>query len=224
IQVEFIGEGPETPAPEPEDAPSPASDPAPPPAAASRLQATPAPTRQPRPPDAHVATAPAVVPRRPGRGEGTPSAAARPSRRRPGHTWGQPPGMAPRDHAPVNAGPAPVPTVGRGQRLAAPSDEPGLEAGGYQVVYEPSAEARLREWREQGMTELLIPLPGTLPPARPGRSGTGRHRRRARGDCGAPGVSGRPPGLARPRRLPLRVRRRGRRWRAATPARPGACP
>lgn len=161
IQVEFIGEGPETPAPEPEDAPSPASDPAPPPAAASRLQATPAPTRQPLPLDAHVATAPAVVPPRPGRGEGTPSAAARPSSRRPGHTWGQPPGMAPRDHAPVNAGPAPVPTVGRGQRQASPSDEPGLEAGGYQVVYEPSAEARLREWREQGMTELFIPLPGT---------------------------------------------------------------
>ena len=137
---------------------------------------------------------------------------------------------------PGERGPRAGPT---GPRPARAVRKPGLEAGGYQVVYALGRGPPARVARA-GMTELSSPAPdpaadglpaGNRDPARirpcrqPTRTiRTGRHRRRARGDCGAPGVSGRPPGLARPRRLPLRVRRRGRGWRAATPARPGACP
>lgn len=36
-----------------------------------------------------------------------------------------------------------------------------MEVGGYQVYYDLLDEARLRAWRDQGMTELFLPLPGT---------------------------------------------------------------
>lgn len=36
-----------------------------------------------------------------------------------------------------------------------------MEVDGYQVYYELISETRLRAWRDQGMTELFLPLPGT---------------------------------------------------------------
>ena len=62
--------------------------------------------------------------------------------------------------APANAGRARSPAVEEGRRRDASSAEPNLEIGGYQVYYEVRSEARLRAWRDQGITELFLPLPG----------------------------------------------------------------
>ncbi|HEY5971601.1 MAG TPA: type II toxin-antitoxin system RelE/ParE family toxin [Pseudoxanthomonas sp.] len=77
------------------------------------------------------------------------------------HVWGQPPGMLQEDVAPVNAGLARSAAAGRGRRSDASSAEPSLEVGGYQVYYDLRSETRLRAWRDQGVTELFMPLPGT---------------------------------------------------------------
>ena len=75
--------------------------------------------------------------------------------------WGQPPGMLPEATAPVAAGTDRSPRIGRGRGRDTSSDRPSLEVGGYQVVYDTTSETRLREWRDEGITELSIPLPGT---------------------------------------------------------------
>lgn len=101
-----------------------------------------------------------------------PSEAERPSRASPPppgrpspdrarrQAWGQPPGMLPDAHAPVNAAPTPSPAVYQGRRYSASPSESSLEVGGFQVIYDLVADTRLREWRDQGMTELWLPLPG----------------------------------------------------------------
>src|SRR5690606_17128708 len=89
-----------------------------------------------------------------------PAAAARPTPPRQQHAWGQPPGMLREHHAAVNAGTAPSAAIDRGRRYRPSQGESDLEAGGFQVIYELVAETRLREWRDAGMTELYIPLPG----------------------------------------------------------------
>jgi hypothetical protein len=88
---------------------------------------------------------------------GVPDESAR--RRNP--MWGRPPGMLPDGIARANAGPASTPTVERGRRNDAPSAQPTMEVGGYQVYYDLVSEIRLRAWRDQGMTELFLPLPGS---------------------------------------------------------------
>lgn len=157
VEVVMIGETPEsapptevppTPVPAaPEPAPSP-PDPAPPSPSLPDVQPTPAdraeqplPSRQARPPAASPPPTPAT--------------------RRPAHVWGQPPGMLPEDHAPANAGRAPSPALDQGRRYDASASEPNLEVGGYQVLYDLRSEARLRAWRDDGMTEVFFPLPGT---------------------------------------------------------------
>lgn len=75
-------------------------------------------------------------------------------------TWGQPPGLLQEDLAPVHAGLARSPAIERGRRNDATAAEPNLEVGGYQVYYDLRSETRLRTWRDQGMTELFLPLPG----------------------------------------------------------------
>jgi len=143
VQVVMIGETPEStpiPSPRPPDPVEPA-EPAPP------LQATPV-VRADEPPPRERVRAPASPP-------------PTPTTRRRAHRWGQPPGMLPQDHAPVNAGPAPSPAVQPGRRHQPSASESSLETGGYQVLYDTRSESRLREWRDQGMTELFIPLPGT---------------------------------------------------------------
>lgn len=156
VEVVMIGETPETTPPteipptsaptvrEPEPRPPDPADPAP---VIPDIQHTPvvraeqpAARRQARP-------APASAPPTPATG-------------RRAHTWGQPPGMLPQDHAPANAGRAASPSIEQGRRYNASAGEPNLEVGGYQVLYDLLSESRLRAWRDAGMTELFLPLPG----------------------------------------------------------------
>lgn len=144
-------------------APPPASTPAlTPPAsqrpAASPVQSTPVQVADdPVPPEAADDARPA----RPPAPAATPPAAA-PAPWRRSHTWGRPPGMLQENLAPVNAGRARSAAIerGRGDQAVAAA-EPSMEVGGYQVYYSLLSEARLRAWRDQGMTELFLPLPGT---------------------------------------------------------------
>ena len=69
--------------------------------------------------------------------------------------------MLPEDLAPENAGLARSPATDRGRRNDAYNAAPSMEVGGYQVYYDLLSEARLRAWRDQGMTEIFLPLPGT---------------------------------------------------------------
>lgn len=77
----------------------------------------------------------------------------------PPHMWGQPPGMLPQDVARANAGPARGAASVRGHGAA--SSGASMEVDGYEVYYDLIRENRLRAWRDQGMTELFLPLPGT---------------------------------------------------------------
>lgn len=90
----------------------------------------------------------------------SPPATGTPAPRARRHGRGLPPGMLPDDHAPLNVAPAPVPAVYRGRRYHASAAEPNLEVGGFQVIYDLVSDARLRAWRDEGMTELWLPLPG----------------------------------------------------------------
>ncbi|MGH8060674.1 MAG: type II toxin-antitoxin system RelE/ParE family toxin [Pseudoxanthomonas sp.] len=90
-----------------------------------------------------------------------PAAAPPPTPQRYPHTWGQPPGMLPEDLAPENAGLARSSSTDRGRRNDASNAAPSMEVGGYQVYYDQRSETRLRAWRDQGMTEIFLPLPGT---------------------------------------------------------------
>jgi hypothetical protein len=65
------------------------------------------------------------------------------------------------DLARANAGPSRRPAVSRGRGNATNASGISLEVDGYQVQYEPLGEARMREWRDQGMSEVFLPLPGT---------------------------------------------------------------
>ncbi|HSX65412.1 MAG TPA: type II toxin-antitoxin system RelE/ParE family toxin [Pseudoxanthomonas sp.] len=184
VKVDFIGESnqPQQQAP-PSPPPSPTPRPAQPSAAASPVRSTLVDrSDDPVPPKAAIpaeglTTAPAPRPaERPEESPPQPadvpadtaqSQARRPAanpptttRRRP-HVWGQPPGMLPQESAPVNAGQASRPASGQGRRNDSSSAQPNLEVGGYQVYYDLRSEAKLRAWRDQGMTELFLPLPGT---------------------------------------------------------------
>lgn len=146
LQVTYINEVPRLPSPAPpREQPAPVVPP-------SRVQATP--VEQAEASEAlqvvDIPPAPPVPPE-------VPEEAAR----RPAHTWGQPPGMLPEDLAPVNAGPARSRSTNRGRRSDAPASGTSMEVGGYQVYYDLLDETRLRAWRDEGMTELFLPLPGT---------------------------------------------------------------
>lgn len=154
MAVQFIGETP------PPVSTAAASNPPPKRPAAPPVQSTPvASAEDPLPPDdpedsvQDLAQLPARTP------PATPPAPPAPQRR--SHTWGQPPGMLPEDTAPENAGLARSPGLQRGRGNEASSAKPNMEVGGYQVYYVLRSEARLRAWRDQGMTELFLPLPGT---------------------------------------------------------------
>jgi hypothetical protein len=167
--VDFIGETP--PRPEPvANAPAAPARPSPAPPAASRLRTTPVPRseapvapaeRAPTPSPQAVPLPPSPpAPARP-QVAVAPPAAPPPTSRRPQHQWGQPPGMLPRDTAPVHRGPTAGVGNERSQRRDNPSAQPSMEVGGYQVYYDLASQRRLQAWKEQGMTEVFIPLPGT---------------------------------------------------------------
>ena len=155
MAVDFIGVTPPPPSKAPANKPSPAARRP----AASRVQSTAVTHAQdPVPPDVpeQAAQDPAEV------SAATPAAPAMPAPpQRRSHIWGQPPGMLQEDLAPENAGLARSPAIHRGRGNDASSAQPSMEVGGYQVYYDLLSETRLRAWRDQGMTELFLPLPGT---------------------------------------------------------------
>ncbi len=153
MAVDFIGRTP------PPLSPAVASKPAATPPASSPVQSTlveraddPVPPNVPDVATQDPAPAPAAT------APTTPPPSTTPQRR--SHIWGQPPGMLQENLAPVNAGLARRPTIERGRGNGASSADASMEVGGYQVYYDLLSETRLRAWRDQGMTELFIPLPG----------------------------------------------------------------
>ncbi len=155
--VDFIGATPPQPKHTPAAKPA-ASKPARKAPAKSRVQSTLV-TRadDPVPPDA-----PDEVPDEAAQEQAqAPDATPPPTPPRRPHVWGQPPGMLQEDFAPENAGLARSPAINRGRRNDAANAAPSMEVGGYQVYYDLRSEIRLRAWRDQGMTELFLPLPGT---------------------------------------------------------------
>ena len=80
---------------------------------------------------------------------------------RPARAWGQPPGMLPENPVPANAEPARSSAGNRGRSNAGASEGTSMEVGGYRVYYDLLDDARLRAWRDQGMTQVFLPLPGT---------------------------------------------------------------
>lgn len=81
---------------------------------------------------------------------------------RPAHVWGQPPGMRPDDATSANAALAAKLGSNRGRSNTPTPVGPAMGVDGFQVYYDLANETRLRAWRDQGMTELFLPLPGTL--------------------------------------------------------------
>lgn len=157
MAVDFIGDTP----PQPTDVPLAVTPtprkPAAKPRASARVRATPV-TRADDP-------VPYVVPDETAQDSAQAPAATMPTapttpRRRP-HTWGQPPGMLPEQAASENAGLARSSATDRGRGNDASAAVASLEVGGYQVYYDLRAEARLRAWRDKGMTEVFLLLPGT---------------------------------------------------------------
>lgn len=92
--------------------------------------------------------------------EPAPPDSSRSSVDRPAHDSGQPPGMRPEDAARVAALAAMLGS-GRGYSNRGPSVGPNMEVDGFHVYYDLVDETRLRAWRDQGMTELFLPMPGT---------------------------------------------------------------
>lgn len=158
LQVTYIDETlrPPSPAPVPNPRKEPARKPPAPTRPASRVQATP--VEQADDSQAlQVVDIPATSPEPASPPSDVPEEAVQ----RPAHPWGQPPGMLPEDLAPVNAGLARSRSTNRGRRNDAAASGTSLEVGGYQVYYDLLDETRLRAWRDEGMTELFLPLPGT---------------------------------------------------------------
>ena len=94
--------------------------------------------------------------------ETSPAAPVPPAPSRPrSQAWGQPPGLLPQGNAAENAGQSRSTALAHGRGNASGNAGPSMEVDGYQVYYDLRSENRLRSWREQGMTELFLPLPGT---------------------------------------------------------------
>ena len=157
--VDFIGATPPQPTPKSPARPA-ARKPAVKSPAKSRVQSTlVVQADDPLPPDAATSDSLMQVPT-PTPPDTVPAAPPPTPRRRP-RIWGQPPGMLQENLAPENAGLARSPAIDRGRRNDASSAAPSMEVGGYQVYYDQRSETRLRAWRELGMTEIFLPLPGT---------------------------------------------------------------
>jgi len=167
VQVDFIGETPPTREPVPSPPPLRARPQTPP--ATSPVQSTlveqaenPVPPNAPQPVERPI-VAPQQPPDaadEPAQGRVPAPAASPPPTWRRSHVRGQPPGTLPQATSSVNAGRARGTAAGRGRGSDA-STQPSLEVDGYQVIYDQRSEARLREWRDRGITELFLPLPGT---------------------------------------------------------------
>ncbi len=115
--------------------------------------ATPPPAPQPADAEPEPPSSPDVIVQ-------APAPSPPPAPPRPARAWGQPPGMQAEPRAPVNAGNANSSAVVRGRGRDGSTAELSMDIGGYQVYYEVRSDERLREWRDKGITELYLPLPG----------------------------------------------------------------
>ncbi|HET9031466.1 MAG TPA: type II toxin-antitoxin system RelE/ParE family toxin [Dokdonella sp.] len=79
----------------------------------------------------------------------------------PVHGFGPRPGLVSNDNARANA--ALAAKLGRSRRHSNTPAPVGTNMGtdGFQVYYDLADEDRLRAWRDQGITELFLPMPGT---------------------------------------------------------------
>ena len=153
VRVNFVGESGQ---PEP----TPPAPPSPVPPQEAR-PATRLPTPRPTPPRKPVLEATYIEPPPEPQPEQRASQAPQvPGQRRPQAWTGRPPGLLEEDlahddgrsHGPANL---------QGSQNDMSQGEPSMEVGGYQVLYDVRSEQRLRDWRDAGITELFIPLPGT---------------------------------------------------------------
>jgi hypothetical protein len=81
---------------------------------------------------------------------------------RPEQPFGPQPGVRPDDDALANAALAAKLGRNRGRSNDVAPVGTNMGTDGFQVYYDLSDEDRLRAWRNQGVTELFLPLPGTL--------------------------------------------------------------
>lgn len=88
-------------------------------------------------------------------------APAPPDARRDTEEIGFPMRARPNDAGQANAALAARLGSSRGQSNDAPPVGPNMGVDGFQVYYDLVNETRLRAWRDQGMTELFLPMPGT---------------------------------------------------------------
>lgn len=77
------------------------------------------------------------------------------------HVRGQPPGMRVQEIPTASAGSAGNDAGYGSNSSGAGSRGSSMGVDGFQVIYDLVYERQLREWRDQGMTELFLPLPGT---------------------------------------------------------------
>lgn len=167
IQVDMIGETSPQPTPPVPDVKVPPTQPARAAPAASRMKtALVMQTENVVPPDADTSSDAAT--KSPDSAEETApqppqpvAASPPPTTQRRTRSQGRPPGMSPEHNAEVNAGRARSSNVGAGSGRRGAGSGPSMDAGGYQVYYDVFSEMRLRAWKEQGIEEIFIPLPGT---------------------------------------------------------------
>lgn len=120
-----------------------------------------APRAIPRPPSVPVVQG--VVPMPPEAADTAPAAAAATPEppRRDTEEIGFPMRTRPDAAAEANAALAAKLGRNRGRSDEAPPVGPNLGVDGFEVYYNRVDEPRLRAWRDQGMTELFLPMPGT---------------------------------------------------------------
>jgi hypothetical protein len=80
---------------------------------------------------------------------------------RPAQAFGPPPGFRPDANARANAALAAKLGRNRGRSNNAAPAGTNMGVDGFQVYYDLVEEDRLRDWRNQGITELFLPMPGT---------------------------------------------------------------
>ena len=170
-KVDFVGDTsqPDQPVPSPTPVPpSPTPTPVQPPPAASPVQSTLVQqAKNPVPPQGDTAPGSLAERRRQTRRQTRPTPPQPPAppaastQRRP-ETWtGRPPGMLEEEADGAEDGTANTSTISQGRRNDRNNAQPSMDVGGFQVYYEVRSETQLRAWKEQGMQEIAIILPGT---------------------------------------------------------------
>ncbi|MBD4872550.1 type II toxin-antitoxin system RelE/ParE family toxin [Xanthomonas citri pv. citri] len=168
IKVDFVGDTsqPDEPVPSPTPVP-PTPTPVQPPPAASPVQSTPVQqAKHPVPPQGDTAQGSLAERRQPRRQQRPtppqpPAPPAASAQRRPDTWTGRPPGMLDEPADGAEDGMANTPTISQGRRNDRNNAQPSLDIGGFQVYYDVRSETQLRAWKEQGMQEIAIILPGT---------------------------------------------------------------